>query len=403
MPIKVTCPKCQGVLHAPDDAGGKRGKCPTCGTVLSIPDDPGRAAPPRPADPFDPTGGPSVGAGALPTRGSGMGMIPDPPPPPAARGVPPPAFGNPSPPQRMPDPFARPGKKPARAGEVSDGLVRAWRRTRRGLWWVGFALFLFLLAPLSVAGIGIAEKFGVQLPSQSPGYLKVDFLSTDTEIKLGAVVGPVVLGLLVLLLGRFGVANAPRSSYAKGLTNASALATLIAVLGVICYAVPTVMQVVEGFTPDSLQQLARGSVPHPDTLLPANDPSGMLQRVGLFLMMLLLPIAELWFVIAMGRMGAGLHNDRLAGRGTRYLLYIGLIVIGLASYAFVQANFTSDVNKFTAEYITPQWDKLGEHKSTANLALVGLAGLTVWFWNVRLVTGGRRAIREWLDQNEPGT
>src|SRR3954471_7812157 len=37
MPIKVTCPKCQGVLHAPDDAGGKRGKCPTCGTVLAIP------------------------------------------------------------------------------------------------------------------------------------------------------------------------------------------------------------------------------------------------------------------------------------------------------------------------------------------------------------------------------
>ena len=37
MPIKVTCSKCQGVLHAPDDAGGKRGKCPTCGTVLAIP------------------------------------------------------------------------------------------------------------------------------------------------------------------------------------------------------------------------------------------------------------------------------------------------------------------------------------------------------------------------------
>ena len=41
MPIKVTCPKCQGVLHAPDDAGGKRGKCPTCGTVLAIPADGG--------------------------------------------------------------------------------------------------------------------------------------------------------------------------------------------------------------------------------------------------------------------------------------------------------------------------------------------------------------------------
>ena len=153
-----------------------------------------------------------------------MGMIPDPPPPPA-RAVPPPAFGNPSP-QRMPDPFARPGKKPARVGEPSDGLVLAWRRTRRGLWWVGLALFLFLLAPLSVTGIGIAEKFGVQLPSQSPGYLKIDFFSTDAEIKLGAVVIPVVLGLLVLLMGRFGVANAPRSSYAKGLATGSALMEL---------------------------------------------------------------------------------------------------------------------------------------------------------------------------------
>ncbi len=391
MPIKVTCPKCQGVLHAPDDAGGKRGKCPTCGTVLSIPEDPSRAAaaaPARTADPFDPSG-PAVGAGALPTRGSGMGMIPDPaPPPPAARAVPPPAFGGPSQQQRLPDPFARPGKKPARAGEPSDGLVRAWRRARRGLWWVGLALFLFLLSPLSVAGFGIAEKFGAKLPSQTPGYLKIEYLSSDVEIRWAALVGPVVLGLLILLLGRFGVSNAPRSSYAKGLATASALATLLAVLGLICYGVPTVMQMVEGFIPESL--------------LPPEEPTGILQRVGLFALAILLPLAELWFVVALGRMGAGLHNDRLASRGTRFLIYVGLIFVLYAAYSFALAVFPGDVRAFVNDNIQPQWDKLGEHKSTASFALIGLAGLVVWFWCVRLVTGARRAIREWLEQNEPG-
>lgn len=404
MPIKVTCPKCQGVLHAPDDAGGKRGKCPTCGTVLSIPEDPARATANTgsraAADPFDPSG-PAVGAPPMPNRGSGLGMSPEPPPPPPARAVAPPAFGNPAP-QRLPDPFARPGKKPARSGDPSDGLVRAWKRTRRGLWWVGFALFLFLLAPLAHAGIGIADKMGVKLPSQMPGFLQIQHLSSEEEIRLAATVGPVVLGLFFLLLGRFGVSNAPRSSYGRGLAAASALATLGVVLGLICYAVPTTMILVEKIVPDSLLQLSRGVVPNDDTLLPANDPSGLLQRAGLFVMALLIPFAELWFVIALGRMGAGLHNDRLAGRGTRFLIYIGLLVILSAVWSFVMAYFPTEVNQFYSENVKPQWDKLGENKATASLGMIGFAGLVVWFWNVRLVTGARRAIREWLDQNEPG-
>lgn len=43
MPIKVTCEKCGGVLHAPDDAGGKKGRCPNCQNVLPIPFDAPRA------------------------------------------------------------------------------------------------------------------------------------------------------------------------------------------------------------------------------------------------------------------------------------------------------------------------------------------------------------------------
>jgi hypothetical protein len=317
-------------------------------------------------------------------------MLPEPPPPPPpARSVAAPAFGNPAP-QRLPDPFARPGKKGAvaRTGDVSDGLVRSWRRARRGLWWVGLALFLFLLAPLSLAGFGIAEKFGTKLPSQSPGYLKVDHLPSDVEIRWAALFGPIALGLLLLLLGRFGVSNAPRSSYAKGMATASALVTLLGVLGAICFAVPTVMMLVEGIFP---------------VLLQPEDTSGQLQRAGLFAMTVCLPLAELWFVIALGRMGAGLHNARLASRGTRFLVYVGLIGLLYAAYLFAEATFPREVQSFVNEHVQPQWDKLGEHKVTAGFGLIGFAGLVVWFWSIRLVTGARRAIREWLDQNEPGT
>ena len=43
MPIKVTCEKCGGVLHAPDDAGGKKGRCPNCQNILPIPFEGSRA------------------------------------------------------------------------------------------------------------------------------------------------------------------------------------------------------------------------------------------------------------------------------------------------------------------------------------------------------------------------
>jgi len=235
-----------------------------------------------------------------------------------------------------------------------------------------------------------------------PGYLKIANLSSEEEIRTGAVVAPVLLGFLVLLLGRFGLSNAPRSSYAKGMATAAALVTLGAVLGLVCYGVPTAMIVIEGLIPDSLMKMAEGRVPDSDSMLPTTDPSGVLQRAGLFAMSILFPIAELYYVVALGRMGAGLHNDRLAGRVTRYMVYVGLIFILLAAWSFAVAMFPADVHKFLSEEVQPQWDKLGENKATVAYGLAGFAGLVLWFWNVRLVTGARRAIREWLEQNEPG-
>jgi hypothetical protein len=67
------------------------------------------------------------------------------------------------------------------------------------------------------------------------------------------------------------------------------------------------------------------------------------------------------------------------------------------------ANFVypEQVRQAVTDYIQPTWDKLGAHKPTAQAALFALAGLVVWFWYTRLVGGGRRAIREWLEHNEP--
>ncbi len=56
MPIKVTCSNCGGVLHAPDDAGGKRGRCPTCGNILPIPAAAGGSASELPDAPAAPPG-----------------------------------------------------------------------------------------------------------------------------------------------------------------------------------------------------------------------------------------------------------------------------------------------------------------------------------------------------------
>jgi hypothetical protein len=381
MPIKVTCPKCQGVLHAPDDAGGKRGKCPTCGTVLAIP-----AETPVPAEVPVPAPPPVEAPQPAETRRSAFGMMPEPEPRKASAGrLPPPAFTPPEP-RKLPDPFARPGKPAINTGP-GDGLIRAWRRTRRGLGWVRLALFFYLLPFLGLAGIAIAENYGKPLPDKTPGYLKIEELSSATEIRAAVAVVPVALGLLCMLIGRFGTSNAPRTSYAKGLATAAAVGTLLVTLGLVAAAVPVAGQLANGFVPR-------------DLMLP-DDINGVVQRIGLMIAGVFAPLAELWFVVALGRMGAALHNDRLAARGTKFLIYVGLVLVVGAFLWSANFFYPQQVREAVTDYVQPNWDKLGAHKPTAQAAVVALAALVVWFWYARLVGGGRRAIREWLEHNEP--
>ncbi|HET6573498.1 MAG TPA: hypothetical protein VFG68_07845 [Fimbriiglobus sp.] len=413
MPIKVTCPKCQGVLHAPDDAGGKRGKCPTCGTVLAIPAEGGSSADLPPPEPFRASEPLPEPAG---THRSSFGAIPRPPdveprrPATGSRLPAPPAFA-PAEPRKPADPFAKPGKR-AVAGIPGQGLVRAWRRARRGLGWVQLALFLFLIGAVGYAGIAVADTLGVKLPSQDPGYLKLEGLSSDTEIRVGVLLIPAVLGVLACTIGRFGVSNAPRSSFAKGLSTVAAVASLIVLLGVVAILVPVGVQVAQGFVPQGFLPPPTGAnanqpdvlelaVPMPRQFLPADDPNGMAQRIGMTLAVIFGVMAEVWFVTALGRMGAALHDVRLGSRATRFVVLVGLaIVVVLIGWAAFEI-YPRDMNQLVADHVQPQWDKLGDSKPAVVWGLIGLAGLVYWLMYTRMVGAARRAIREWLEQNEP--
>jgi len=455
MPIKVTCPKCQGVLHAPDDAGGKRGKCPTCGTVLSIPAIGGGGSPPPMAPPAPPVAAPRPASlASMPDFGDDdnprgtmqpggdlrhssftdapKAAEPNEPrraQPQPNRLPPPPTFGpTAGPPQepRKADPFAKPGKPPTKKKDEkqSDGGVKAMKRARRGLWLMQFALVLFLLAPLALIGINLAEKFGAPIPNQSPGYLKIDNLSTGFEIRAAAVLIPFVIGYLALILGRFGAANAPRWSSSKGLGLASAIATLFVFLGMLAISVMIGVQISDGFMPTSLST---------DAFLPPEEVPGIVQRIGLAFVICCFPLAEVWSAIALGRLGATLKNSRLAGRSARFLLLMGLALIAIvfvsgifieeksaaqtehsvrsagnaqsknftASRPFAKLFYVKDIEAKYNEVVTPQWEKLGDHRDTTAAVLTGLGILFVWFLYARLVGGARRAIREWLAEHEP--
>jgi hypothetical protein len=403
MPIKVTCPKCQGVLHAPDDAGGKRGKCPTCGNVLSIPAAGGGGSmiPPEP-DSLAPT---PFNAAPQPRAPSPFGNPPEDarrssfasgltsPPPVAPVSLPPEArkpvqprassmsFGaNPNEPRKPNDPFVKTGKTPA---TESAQLSKSWARARRGLWYVQAGYFFALVAVLGVAGLMIAELAGVKLPDK-PSILKIEEWKMANEIRYAAFVIPALLALLLMTLGRMGAASAPSASYAKGLFQASALTTLLTTLGITAFLAMMVSSMMNGYAPK---------------LLLADDAPGMIQRIGMAIAAVCAPLAELWFVVALGRMGAGLHNTRLAARGTRFLILAGLIfiVVGIGSYGW--SYYHGQIEETFKTQVLPKLEKLGDKQAMILPGLAILAALFVWLLYVRLVGAARRAIYEWLDVN----
>jgi hypothetical protein len=189
---------------------------------------------------------------------------------------------------------------------------------------------------------------------------------------------------------------------------AAAAATLIGMLGALAFAALTGKQIADGITPTGM-------------MLPDDIP-GAIQWAAAATALVFLPLAEFWFVSYIGRLGAGLQSATAVSRHTRFIFLVGLtaavalvaLVLWLSAQVQVQPatphakplgwfdldqvrGFWRSVAAFREEQLA----KLGEQRHAVENGLCVLAGLVIWFLYARLVGGGRRAIREWLEVNEP--
>ena len=265
-------------------------------------------------------------------------------------------------------------------------------------------MFLFLAAA-ACPGIEIAEALGVNVPAQDPGFLKVDRLSADIEIRTGATLIPAALGILCLVIGRLGASNAPRESLGRGIADAAAWATVAALLGVIATGVVTVLAALSGNPPRLVpqQDVVRPGVRVQErveryltqVLLPVDEVSGQVQRFGLAAVLVFGLVAEFWFLNALGRYAAALHSPVAAGRVTRFLLLLGLLAV-LA--AFGPLAYDLYAYRAGVDQLKAKWNDLGEKGRVCvvggGVILVSLVVAVIYF---RLLGGVKRGIREAVD------
>ncbi|MCZ2340988.1 MAG: hypothetical protein LC104_04235 [Bacteroidales bacterium] len=423
MPIKVTCPKCGGVLHAPDDSAGKRGRCPTCQTVLTIPT---QSPPPSgehmPAhglgqpSPVGVGGGGSGGLAQTPGGGFRPGLVettgvapapgrnlpppgvearpapgtytfqePEPRPGPSPRLPPPAAPTMPAKP-RVPEPNRQTLAPPTADDEPQDRQVRGWKRVRRGLGLIRFATLFAFLAPVACAGLIAYEQYGSPLPTQ-PGLLPIPSVDLAQEIRIAVVAVPVLLSVLCTLLGRLSMARAPRASLARGLLQCSALATIFAIAGLVIAGFPMAVEFSEGTTPTDW--------------MPAETQAGVFQRFGLTAGLVLSILAECWFLAAVSKIGAALHHRPTASRSGGLLILGGLLLLVASIAAVGYQEYLGTIEQWWNQYAQEHWEKVGVHQPIARVGAVVVIGFFVAVLYLRMVGAGCRATRDWFERNAP--
>ncbi|HUR52917.1 MAG TPA: hypothetical protein VMZ71_02215 [Gemmataceae bacterium] len=387
MPITLSCPSCAKRFRARDESAGKRVKCPYCqaaivvnadGSSAAPPADPGPLAaprfPPGPARPAAPVtpGDWSDDLPGSPTAGPKSAPIPLAPPPPL-RGA-----STASRPAARPAP-AKPTSRTGKLGDAAESrepkspaklVLPAWKKTKAGLFWVLFGLVFLALPGFVEFGKLVYERTVGDLPS-GEGWIKIDgavnagsgtiTLSKRQEIDILAYGGPILIGGLMLTLGRLAAGAAPRASGAKGLFAFSGLFTL---LGLASLGVFEVCQQVQ------MADVARYTA------------VGFIVAWGL---------AEVWFLTGLATTGAHLKRPAVA-RAVGFFWF----VVALAAVA-ATVGWEQYVKEMRPKPVNNAIDK-DTLLYEAGARMLGWLVVIGCYW--RAVKGTRAAIREFIDNND---
>ena len=393
MPITLGCPSCGKRFRARDESAGKKVKCPYCQAAVQVPTseeaatagaptaplpppDSGSLPAPRPAPPPRPAPAPPPVAPVLVS--GDWGTLPTAPPPPPPQSLEPDMLPVPPPPA----PLGRGGKerpKPARAETPAKGkgkgkektpeqiLAGGWRAVRRGLFWVQFALLWLSLIGFIGFGKVVYVRTGNELPKgegwiEIEGYINsadpnaIQLTKTD-ELNLLLYGLPVLFAGIAAVFGRLVASGAPRSSGARGLFAFSAFFALIGFAGLL------------------------GSFLFDKLLMKEY------YRYTGFAFLLLMPLAEFWFLTALTACGVALKRPRSAR------------AVGAVGFAFALTAFAATLGWELYVELSrgkkPDADTLLYEQAGLMLGWLLLVGL---YW--RAVRNVRGAAQEFLDTVE---
>lgn len=373
MPITLGCPSCGKRFRARDESVGKRVKCPFCQAAVPVPspEEAHNASAPtdvvpepgsKPAmEPLPPDRasipvnrpGPRSDVGPFPTR---PGPVPPSAPIPVARADEWGATGGdaadrePTPvllPSSLPEPrrpavSGKPPEKPRSAKAARPAktppemLAGSWAKASSGLAWVLFGLFWLALPGFFEFGKTVYERTQGPLPT-GEGWVKIDgYVNTDgpnvirldkqDELKLLAYGVPALLGGLALTLGRLTAGAAPRNSGAKGLFGFSGVLTLVA--------------------------LATAATAWVSKEVDFKD----LYKYTWLAFQFCLPLAEFWFLLALGAAGATLKRPKAVRAVGFYALVVGLAaVIYFAGWDLYVTQLGPEYGRPKKPEVTSDW------------------------------------------------
>jgi phage FluMu protein Com len=401
MPITLGCPKCMKRFRARDESAGKKVKCPYCQEAVQVPtpEESGATGVPAPLPSSTPSAQAGFGApaargapppsapvisspddwGALPTGGAAT-STPSVPAPrerererqPAPAPLPSSRRGEkerPKPPAPSPPPPPpRPAKeRPKPIEQTPDAaLAGKWKRARRGLFCVQFALFcLLFLGFVGIGKEGYERGVGPLPKGDGKEWLSIAGFVNDNDkmaipvskeqmIDLGCYGIPILLGGIFLVFGRLIASGAPRVG-GGGVYGLSSLFTLSALIAI-------------------------GSWTIFSQSFPAEAKYGMDTFVVVF------PLAEFLFLVSLTASGSALKRSSTVRR----VGFLGVLV-ALAYFGVTQGW---DLYK---KQLKPQ---IGNQLSAAdlNLAELGAQALAwaliifVYWLAVRSVRSGAREL-----------